>query len=209
MLFRSGRVRRTAYELWRGPAFIRMKNKDDMTGGAQALHLTLRKGTSMKPVTESRAVYASLVDDTQPDGVLRSIYWDSQTVKRDSPVESTPVKIAAKMVKIPLSRVRQWMSVFEGIQTSFEVLAQAEDSWPICSLRVERDSVYSVFEKVWQVDLNREDELQQAWRQVWQEMGQALQSSPAVTDIEEDYSHVEPVSDALDFQENQPVLDLP
>ncbi|MGH2480984.1 MAG: hypothetical protein ACRDHW_15120, partial [Ktedonobacteraceae bacterium] len=172
-------------------------------------HLTLRKGTSMKPVTESRAVYASLVDDTQPDGVLRSIYWDSQTVKRDSPVESTPVKIAAKMVKIPLSRVRQWMSVFEGIQTSFEVLAQAEYSWPICSLRVERDSVYSIFEKVWQVDLNHEDELQQAWRQVWQEMGQALQSSPAVTDIEEDYSHVEPVADALDFQADQPALDLP
>lgn len=202
-----GRVRETAYELWRGPAFVRMKNEDDMAGGMHVLHLALRKGTSMKPVLESRAIYASLADETQPDGLLRSIYWNSQTVKRDSPME-TPVKIAAKMVRIPLSKVRQWVSVFEKVQTSFERLAEADDSWPICSLRVEIDTVYSVFEKVWQVDPGKEDELQRAWRQVWQEMGQALQSCPAVTEIEEIYSHIEPGADALDFQVNQPTLDL-
>lgn len=180
-----------------------------MAGGTHALHLALRKGTSMQPVIESRAVYASLTDETQPDGLLRSIYWDSQTVKRDSPVESTPVKISAKIVKIPLSRVRQWISVFEKIQTSFEVLADADDSWPICSLRVDIDTVSNVFEKVWQVGPDNTDELQKAWRQVWQEMSQTLQSGSAVTDIEETYSHVEPGEDVLDFQEHQPALDLP
>lgn len=207
-----GRVRETAYELWRGPAFVRINQEDDLTGGARVLYLALRKGTSMRPRIESRAVYASLADDTQPDGLLRSIYWDSQTVQRDSPVESTPIKIAAKFVKVPLSTIRPWMSVFEKIQTSFEILAHAEDSWPICSLRVETDSVYSAFEKIWQVDPSHEDKLQQIWQQVWQEMGQALQNGPAIAnraDIEEIYNYVEPHTDALDFQPNLPMLDLP
>jgi len=36
----------------------------------------------MKPVIESRTAYASLLDGTQPDGLLQSIYWDSQSVRR-------------------------------------------------------------------------------------------------------------------------------
>jgi hypothetical protein len=162
----------------------------------------------MRPVIESRAVYASLLDETQPDGLLRSIYWDSQTVQRQSPPERTPVKIAARVVTIPFSSIQQWIGAFENIQTSFERAARVDDSWPICSLRLEIDPVYTVFEKVWQVSPGSAPDLQRVWRHIWQALGQALQSSPAVTEIEETYASENPAAGLLDFQVKHPALDF-
>jgi len=185
-----------------------MRNEDDMAGGARVLHLALRKGTSMKPVVESRAVYASLVDETQPDGLLRAIYWDSQTVKRDSSPETTPIKIPAKFVRVPVERVRQWIGAFDTLSTSLHVSSEEDDSLPICSLRIEIDAVYSVFERVWQVTPDEENELQRVWQEVWLQTGLALQTSPGVTDIEENFSCVEPKPDVYDFQTYQPSLNV-
>lgn len=203
-----GLERAIAYTVWRGPDLLRMKSDDDLSGGSHVLHLALRKGTSMKPVIASRAVYASLLDETQPDGLVRSMYWDSQSVWRGSSPEHPPVRIAAKVVAVPLKSVQQWIAAFEHIQTSIERAAPADDSWPICSLRLEIDPVYMVFEKVWQVGQGSTPGLQRVWQHIWHALGQALQSSPAVTDIEETYASESPGADILDFQLNQPGLDL-
>jgi len=205
-----GHVRRTAYELWRGPDYVLTPDEDNPVGGLCILRLALRKGTSMKPLIESRAVYTSLTDDTQHGAILRAVYWDSQTVKRDSPPETTPIRIPAKFVQVPVERVRQWISAFDNLPTSLRVSRQQDDSLPICSLRIEIDPVDSVFEKVWRVIQNEDIELNHTWQDIWQEMNLALQTCPSITEMEEDFPCVKSQpDDVYDLQAYKPSLDLP
>lgn len=202
------RVRRTAYELWRGSNYVLTSDENDPVGGLCILRLALRKGTSMKPLIESRAVYASLTDETQGDAILRAIYWDSQSVKRDSP-PNTPVKVSAKFVKVSSTQVVQWIRMFDDLSTSLRSAVEQDDSLPICSLRIEINSVGDVFERVWPVVQDEDVELNRAWQKIWQKMKLALQTSPNVTDVKEKFPCVEPEPDAYDFQTYKPSLDLP
>jgi hypothetical protein len=185
-----------------------MREEDDLSGGSHVLHLAFREGDSISPLIESRAAYVSLVDQTQPDALLRAIYWDSQTVKRDSPPETTPVAIAAKFVRVPFERIQQWLSVFDNLHPSLQVSLPRDDDVPLCSLRIEIDPTCRVFEKVWPVLPGEDIELNHAWQTVWRQMGAALQTYPAVTDIEEQFPCAEPEPDSYDFQAYQPSLDL-
>ena len=208
----SGRVRRTAYDLWRGPNYLRNQGRVNFWGGYCVLRLALRQRTSGDPQIEARAVYASFADETQPDAILRAMSWDSKTVvqkSRDDPPENTPFTIPAKFVQVPIAQVRQWVKTFDGLQTSLQIFPQQDDGLPICSLRIETDYVYNAFEKIWQVLPGEQSELLRAWQKVWHEMGNILQAFPALTDIEESFPHVEGKPEVYDFQAYEPLLTLP
>ncbi|HEU5378292.1 MAG TPA: hypothetical protein VFV38_22950 [Ktedonobacteraceae bacterium] len=163
----------------------------------------------MEPQIEARAAYASLVDETQPDAILRAVYWNSQTVIPSSPPETTPMKIPARFVQVPNIQTQQWIRRFEGLQTSLQIFSLQNDSLSICSLRIEIDSVDSVFEKVWQVPPDEQDGLTRAWIEVWDNMGKALQTCPVIAGVEESFASLEEKPEAYDLQGYKPVLTLP
>lgn len=206
-----GQVRKTAYALWAGPDYVYDQGDTDPLGGDCLLRLAMQQRNSMNPQIEARAAYAyysSFVGETQFDAVLRAVYWDSQTVVRSSPPETTPIKIPVRFVQMPIAPVRQWISTFDGLQTSVQVLPRLNDNLPICSLRVEVDYVHSVFEKTWQVIPGELDELTNIWLKIWQEMEKALQTYPRVTNMKESFPHVEGKPEAYDFQAYEPLLTL-
>jgi len=200
-----GRTRRLAYDLWRGPEYITKPDENEPFGGPCILRLALRTGTSAKPQIEARAVYGSF---TEQDAILRAVYWDGQTAVKNSEREEQQIKIPASFVRVPVASMRQWISIFDNLQTSLQTMPQQNDSLPICSLRVEIDAVYSVFEKVWQVAPGEADELQHAWQDVWQQLGLALETFPAITDVEEIFPYVEGKPEVYDVQAYKPSLQL-
>lgn len=204
-----GRVRRTAYELWRGPDYLQKLDDETFGGGPCLLRLALRRRTSMDPQIEARAIYATLADEVQVNAVLRAVYWDSKSVvhvDRHNPPEDAPFQIPAKFVRVPIIQVHQWIKRFDGLQTSLRAFPLQEDSLPICSLRIEVDSVYSVFEKAWQVLPGVQDDLTGVWQEVWSEMGKVLQASPCVRGIEESFPCIQGKPEAYDLQAYEPLL---
>ncbi|HEU5382701.1 MAG TPA: hypothetical protein VFV38_45425 [Ktedonobacteraceae bacterium] len=201
-----GRVRRLAYDLWRGPEYATRQNENDLSGGRCLLHLAIRQGITAKPQLEARSVYSSFEPE---DAILRAIYWDSRAAAQNSVLDDQQIKIPAKFVSVPFARVQQWVDAFANLQNVLDISPQQDDSLPICSLRVEIDPVYCLFEKVWQVRPGEVNELQRAWQTIWQQMGLVLQASPVITDVEEHFRCVEGKTDAYDFQAYHPSLTLP
>ncbi len=209
-----GHVRRTAFNLWRGPDYVEKREKedeDDFLGGVRVLRLAIRRGETAKPMIESRSVYAILRPDDPRDVLLRAIYWDNTEIRHtthDTPID-TPFKMAAKFVRFPLASLYQWIRLLENLSTSIQTTSSKDDTLPICTLRVETSPVSSVFEKTWQVVDGENDELNRVWREIWQQMAQILQTSPSLTDINESFHCVEAKPNIYDLQAYQPTLNVP
>ena len=205
-----GRVRRTAYDLWRGPDYISDPDEESPLHGFCVLRLAIRKGETAKPLIESRAVYTILYRDDPQDAILRAVYWDNKDIigTTHSTPYDTPFKIPAKFVQIPLTLVQQWISSLEHLQTSIQTSSHEDDTLPICTLRVETEAVSSVFEKTWQVVEGENSELNRIWQQIWQQMGLALETAPIITDLEESFPCIKPERDVYDLQAYKPSLDL-
>jgi hypothetical protein len=206
---RYGQARRAAYALWRGPDFAQQQSQTEALGGNRVLSLAIRKGSSLAPLLESRSVYGSLVSDRSSDAILRAVSWNSQTARHPSPTEAISEIVPARFVRIPAMQVQQWLRKFDGLHTTLSSVAQTDDQLPICSLRIEADAVYSVFEQVWQVVPGEQSELTHIWLDVWNAMGQTLQTEPAIQDVEESFPCVEGKPAAYDFQTYEPWLTLP
>jgi len=205
------RERATAYNLWRGPRSLNSQGDREFCGGPCVLRLGLRQGTSSTPQIEARAAYASFYSEELPDAIVRAMSWESKSMKRNSRgemLEHPPFTIPAKFVQVPLGTVQQWVRKFDSIQTTLQLTPHEADSLPICSLRIETNSVYNAFEKVWQVSPDEQSELLRAWLEVWHEMGIALQTYPAMTDVEESFPCVEGRPEVYDLQSYQPLLTL-
>jgi hypothetical protein len=205
------RERATAYNLWRGPRSLNSQGDREFCGGPCVLRLALRQGTSSKPQIEARAAYASFYSEELPDAIVRAMSWESKSMIRNSrgeTLEHPPFTIPAKFVRIPIGTVQQWVKKFDGIQTTLQLTPQEADTLPICSLRIETNSVYNAFEKVWQVSPGEPSELLRAWLEVWHDMGIALQTHRAIMDVEESFPCVEGRPEVYDLQGYQPLLTL-
>ncbi len=202
------RVRRTAYDLWRGPNFLQTRDENDLIGGNRILRLAIRKGISIKPLIEARAVYA-ILEDEMAEAVIRAVYWDSHTFIRNLLPEETVTRIPVKFVRIPREKLQCWLEAFAGLHTSIQISVREDTSLPICSLRVETSAMQCSFEKVWQVVPDEDKELNCIWQEIWQEMGLALQTAPIVADVEESFPDTQIEPDSYDFQSYQPSLSLP
>ncbi len=204
-----GRARRAAFELWRGPDYMRNQDDDHPWSGLCVLRLAMRQDTEKQIMIEARAAYTYLAHEDQQNAILRAVYWDSQTTVGKSRDDTSPIKIPARFVQIPVSLVQQWLRAFDTVQTSIRMFAHADDSLPICSLRVETESVNCAFEKVWQVVEGEDSELNRLWQDTWQQMGQSLQTAPSVAGLEESFHCVKVEPDSYDFQAYTPSLRLP
>ncbi len=209
-----GHVHSTAFDLWNGPDYVEKRkkgNEDDFLGGGRVLRLAIRKGEAAMPLIESRAVYAYLNPDESQDILLRGMYWDNTAISyrtRDTPLD-TPFKIAVKFVRLPLALLQQWLHSLENLSTAIQTTSRADDTLPICSLRVEIDGVSSVFEKTWQVVEGENTELNRVWQDIWRQMEQILQTSTSLTNIEESFPCIEVKPDVYDLHAYQPSLNLP
>lgn len=202
------RVRMTAFDLWRGPNFLQTRDENDLLGGNRVLRLAMRKGLSIKPEIEARAVYAILEEEID-DVVIRAVYWDSHTLIRNRPPEETVTKIPVKFARISRKQLQHWLEAFAGIHTLIQISVREEPGIPICSLRVEMSALSCSFEKVWQVVPDDDRALNRVWQEVWQEMGLALQTAPMVADVKESFPDTCIEPDPYDFQSYQPSLNLP
>jgi hypothetical protein len=169
----------------------------------------MRQDTERQIRIESRAVYAYLTHEEQHNAILRAVYWDSQTIIGKSREDTSPIKIPARFVQIPVSLIQQWLHTFDTVQTSIRVSAHDDKSLPICSLRVETEAVDSAFEKVWQVVESEDSELNRLWQDVWLQMGRSLRTAPSITNLEESFDCVKVEPDSYDFQAYTPSLSLP
>jgi hypothetical protein len=212
-----GYVRSTAYDLWIGPDYVEnvenveKEDEDKPLGGYCVLRLDIRKGETAKPMIESRAAYALFIPDEPQDALLRAVYWDDKAIgatTHSTPLD-TPFKIAAKFVHLPLTLLNGWIVSLQNLQTTIQTTSYEDDNLPICSLRVETDSVSSLFEKTWQVVEGENAQLNRAWWEIWQQMGQVLQTSPALTNIRESFPCIKGKPDVYDLHAYQPSLNLP
>ena len=209
-----GHVRRTAFTLWKGPDYVENveeEEEDNPLGGDCILRLALRKGETAKPMIEARAVYASLRPDDSHDALLRAIYWDNKAIAHtthSTPLD-TPFKIAARFVQIPLALLYQWIHLLENLQASVQTTSHEDDTLPICTLKVETNTVSSLFEKTWQMVEGENEDINRIWQVIWQEMEQVLQTAPIVTAVEESFPDTQIEPDTYDFQSYQPSLSLP
>ncbi len=206
-----GRVRMTAFQLWRGPSYV-VKDGEDPFGGFCLLRLALQQGTSTNPQIEARAVYASWADDETSDAILRAMSWESKLEikkKRDETPEDTPFTIPATFVRVPIPQVRQWVKRFDGLYISLQLLPRIEYELPTCSLRIETNSASNAFEIVWPVGTGEQSELLRAWQEIWHEMGVALQRHQTITGVEESFPCVEGRPEVYDLQGYKPLLTLP
>jgi hypothetical protein len=203
-----GRVRRTAYDLWRGPRYMHKQDENDPVGGHCVLRLAIQKGTTMEPMIEARAVYTAFGTEME-DAVLRAFYWDGHTFVHNIPSEETHVKIPVKFVQISGEQLQHWLRSFAGLSTSIQISSPEGISLPICSLRIETSLVDCAFEKVWTVVQDEDRELNRVWQETWQQMGVALQTASAIADVEESFPNTRIEPDSYDFQSYQPSLSLP
>lgn len=190
----SGRIRRMAYEAWRGPRFAEKEEKDTIYGGRLIAYLALRTGDSMKPSIASRAVFADFNDSD--DALLRAVLW-----KREWYTPQTLNQIAIRYVRIPQVQVQHWLMTFNTIplliQSTLPTL-QTDDTLPIRTLRLEPNPVYATFEKTWQVTQPL-DVLDHHWEKVWNEMEQNLKQFDPIYDVEERFPCAEFTSILYNF----------
>jgi hypothetical protein len=97
---------------------------------------------------------------------------------------------------------------FDGLQISLQLLPRTEYELPTCSLRIETNSASNAFEIVWPVHAGEPSELLRAWKDVWHEMGIALQTQQAMTEVEESFPCVEGRPEVYDLQAYKPWLTL-
>jgi hypothetical protein len=208
-----GHVRRTAFNLWRGPDYVENSEMEDVAnflGGVRVLRLAIRKGETAKPLIEARSVYANLNPNEPQDAVLRSMYWDNTAIRHtthSTPLD-TPFTISAKFVRLPLASLLQWIHSLENIPTTIQTTSQEDYTLPICTLEVATSGILSVFEKTWQVVEGENAELNRVWQDIWRQMEQVLQTSPSLTDIKESFHCIEVKPDVYDLQAYQPTLNV-
>jgi hypothetical protein len=108
-----------------------------------------------------------------------------------------------------LELLQQWIGSLENLPTTIQTTSHEDDSMPICTLKVETNAVTSRFEKTWQVIEGENSELNRAWQAIWQQMGQALQTAPVVTGLEESFSDPKVETERYDLHAYTPSLNLP
>jgi hypothetical protein len=204
-----GRMRRTALVLCQGPEYIQIHDESHSFGGRGVLHLALRKGTSMQPIIETRTIYVDVGDPAQENAVLRAVYWDSQAARQNNPDGESLLKIPGTFVQVSVAQTQQWVAAFDRLNIALLATVRADDSLPICTLRIERDNVYSAFAKTWQVIDGENTDLNHVWQDIWNQMARLLPISAVVTDVEEFFPCHEPGKDAYAYQAYQPTITLP
>lgn len=198
-----GQVRGQAYDLWRGPDYLIKQAGPDQIGGLPVLAFLLRSGTSLKPVLESRIVFGRT---DEPSALLRAVSWDSSAINSRDP--ALKLKMPLKCVEVPVQQIQDWIGSFAHLTTALPFPPYADDSIPICSLRIELDSVYATFQKTWQMRSESTDAFQNNWVDTWKKMEQCLQTHAACTEFSEHFEIEMNTSSVYDIGAYQAIYTL-
>ena len=171
-----------------GPRGIEMPLENgDLFYGWPQLHLGLRP--TAHDASESRVVFANLFDKSQGVAILRAVTWDRQISAQRSVVSNAPKharpKLPARFVVVSTSDLMLWLSEFKNIRTAIDDDCGANRSLKLRRLRIERDYLSCIQEKVWRHEAPRYSRLNRRWDRVWKNMTEVLMVSPPITDFSE------------------------
>ncbi len=112
------------------------------------------------------------------------------------PVDPDTVKLTmpTRFVVLPIEQAREWMSRFaQQVAYIDDTLAEFSADVQTRSLRIEREYLSCIFEKVWERQDERNLLLQRTWDAVWLDMGRALREAPVLDrPVKEDFRTEEP-----------------
>jgi hypothetical protein len=154
---------------------------------------------------EARSVYANLFDNTQQFAVLRAVSWNGETTRKLVREQGQNFKLLmpARFVKLPIERLKTWLSEFNGISITVNIDCIDDDAANIRRLRIKQDHISCIFEKVWQAHQTNHSKLNQKWDQVWTQMTESLITEPSITNLDEDFWFVK-LDIAYDFRTYRP-----
>jgi len=189
-------IRIQARAIWRGPQSVELHDDGGVSFyGWRTLALELRPGKADR--IESRSVYANLYDRTQPTAILRAVYWDGELVRRQTKQPEDKdrpfrLKVPARFVQMPVDRLVAWLAQLEGVSIPVDDMCGDDGATSIRRLRIERDYLSCIFEKVWRLEDPKHARLNKRWDQIWQEMNTSLTNEQLVGNVVENFWFVKP-----------------
>lgn len=191
-----GDIRVQAQAVWRGPEDIVIK---DLAGtyfyGWSTLSLETKHAT--QDVLEARTVYANLFNGDQPEAVLRAVFWDGELMKRSILSHNQPSELVLpnRFVRIPIKRLQDWLAEFSSLSVPIDEVPRDDSTGSIRRLKIQREIITSMFEKIWQVHPITHASLEDAWDRVWTQMTEELGIAPTVPneEVDEDFRFVTPI----------------
>lgn len=138
---------------------------------------------------EARSIYAHLYDETQSFAILRAVFLDWKSTREAFQEQGKKFQLIlpARFVKLPMDRLKMWLSSFSNLKTSIDELCPTDSEMPIRRLRIERDYTTCIFEKVWQSENEDYATLNEKWDQVWEQMTESLATEPTIDYLSEDF----------------------
>ena len=191
-----GDVRLQASAIWRGPCNIVIKDRRGVYFYGWPM-LSLEARAYRTDRIESRSIYANLSRKSQRVVILRAVSWNGKAVREAiRPQGKNPqfdLVMPAKYVSLPVKHFRAWLSEFDGVSVlANETCEDYDDLTVIRRLRIDRDYMNCVFEKVWQFQEATNVLMNHKWEKVWEQMTKALVTKPLITNFDEDFWFVNP-----------------
>jgi hypothetical protein len=191
-----GKVRLQASAISRGPSNIVIEGQEgEYFYGWPVLSLEARAYRGDR--VESRSVYANLSNESQQSIVLRAVCWNGRAVRNAIGQQKGEPKIdlvtPAKYVKLPVEHLRKWLSEFDDVSVAAnDACGHYDEQTLIRGLRIDKEYMICVFEKVWQAQDSSNPLLDKKWDHVWQKMTEVLAVEPSITDFDENFWIVNP-----------------
>ncbi len=183
-------LRSQVFSVWRGAEnAVIPGTKDYEFYGWRTLALDVRidhKGS--RPEFESRIVYANLSDETQPNAILRAVYWNNDVERARLAEEGMAYRLGlpARFVWVPTAMLNSWIETLHGVSTDVNVRPGIDPLLPVRRLLVKMDYKICVFEKVWRYRESPSTALDLAWDGIWNKMGDALSNgTPSMSRLDE------------------------
>ncbi len=200
-----GRARKQALAILDGPRSIsRPALAGESFWGWPTLTLQVRSA-AISPRIEVRSVYANLVNTVQQVAVLRAVSFDAGPLAKAVQSPDFRLALPARFVQVGADELRGWLGRFD------DVTVRVQEGWEddgehgvLRRLRIERDYVAAVFEKIWLAREGDKTLLDQRWEEVWELMTAVLKSSPTVSAPEEDFSKRDPHPVVYDLDAYRP-----
>ncbi len=187
-------VRRQVFSVWRGPRAIEASiDATTQFWGWQTLSLDRRTDHGLDPELESRSVYGVVHNESEDLAILRAVYWNHATARelmKQGGFNYT-FGMPARFVRVAADQLRDWISRFSGVVVPISPTWGRNVPESVRRLRIESDYYSSVLEVTWEDGAAAFEELGRRWETVWAEMTEALQATPVVTEISEEFAHPE------------------
>jgi hypothetical protein len=193
-LSQFSKIRIQVEAILQGPKNIRWSigSNDDLAHfGTKVLFLMLKdsQSDSLFNITETRAIYANIFDDSQGSAFLRAVQWDDDLARKliQEDPETFDKLLPARFVSVDIDHLKKWLSAFDGLNITVESTCRDDLSSTIRGLRIELDYVSCIIENIWQRESSSHAEINRIWDDVWGQMTEILKKNNLVSSFSENY----------------------